>query len=69
MVSMFLNLKRSLAPIYSRKEARFGLLYDEKLNTPVTETHSSPFAADGIDYEGELKELHAKEVLSDGTTC
>jgi len=62
------NLNMSLAPIQSPKEARFGLLSDENLNTFITE-NSPFFFADGTDYEGRLKQLHAKEVLSDGTTC
>ena len=48
------SLKKSLAPIYSPKEARNGLLHDENLNTPITEIHSSFFFTDNPTYQTGL---------------
>jgi hypothetical protein len=41
-------------PTHSRKEARFGLLHDENLNTPITEIHSSFFFTDNPTYQTGL---------------
>ena len=55
--------QRRFAPIYSRKEARFGLLRDENLNTPIIENHSSFFSADYPAYQTGLPQLHISEVI------
>jgi hypothetical protein len=48
------SLKKSLAPIYSPKEARFELLCGENLNIPITETHSSFFSTDNTASKTDL---------------
>jgi len=63
---MFLNLTRSLAPIYSPKEARFGLLQDEKLRHAIMNNPSSFFSADNIASMTDFPELHFSEVMNSG---
>ena len=77
MVSMSLNLNRSLAPIYSPEEARFKtfqksfiknasqLLHDEKLKDSIPKIHSSFFPADNPTYQTGLPQLHAEDVLNE----
>jgi len=57
------DLKKSLAPKHSFREACYRLPSDEKLRDAIIEMHFMGFYVDGIAYQTGLPELHVKNVL------